>query len=58
MFCHNKISAGSKLDSMYGSSKGVTPYIYTTYLLFALKWFVMSEIVSDGDFSAVASRFR
>jgi hypothetical protein len=54
---HSKIAKSfeprSKLDSMYGSSKGVTPYIYTTYLLFALKWFVMSEIVSDGDFSAV-----
>jgi len=54
---HSKIAKSfeprSKLDSMYGSSKGVTPYIYITYALFALKWFIMSEVVSDGDFSTV-----
>jgi hypothetical protein len=38
---------------MYGSSKGVNPYIYAIYMLFALKWFIMSEVISDGDFSTV-----
>jgi len=38
---------------MYGSSKGVNAYIYIIYFVFALKWFVMSEIISDGDFSTV-----
>jgi len=53
----NKITASfgprSKPDAMSGSSKGVTPYIFVLYFLFAMKWAVMLEHVSGGDFSMV-----
>jgi hypothetical protein len=53
----NKITAAfgprSKLDAMSGSSKGVTPWIFVLYFLFALKWAIMLEHVSGGDFSMV-----
>jgi len=53
----NKLAASfgprCKLDSMSGSSKGVTPYIFGLYFLFAMKWAVMLEHVSEGDFSMV-----